>query len=102
MISTMSEILPYTSEEIYRDQIEENLAVEANKKDLLERNSNGIHVIAYWMVKENVCTIWVEDARVKRSCEFTVPNDEVTHWFEHPCSHKDYQMPTYQQRLNHE
>lgn len=85
------ELLPYT--EAQRDAFEVQKAIEANKRELLERHSQGIQVIAYWLVKENVCTIFVRDERTNSSCEFPVANDEVSHWFEHPFAHKDAKFP---------
>lgn len=71
----MSELILYT--ETQRDELEQELAQVANKRELAERHNHGINVIAYWLVKENVCTIWVQDERTNSASEFVVPNDEV-------------------------
>lgn len=94
----MNELMPYS--EVERDRAEQRLALEANKKELLVRRNNGIHVIAYWLMKENVCTIWLLDERTNSSVEFPVPNDEVTEWFNHPFAHPDCNLPKYEQRNN--
>lgn len=76
------ELIPYT--ESRRDEVELELA---NKRELAERHSQGIQVIAYWLVKQNVCTIWVSDERTNVAAEFEVPNEEVMSWFNHPYAH---------------
>lgn len=94
------ELVPYT--ETRRDQLEQELAAMANRRELDYRTNNGITVIAYWLVKENVCTIWVQDERTNSSCEFPVANEEVMEWFNHPYAHPDAQVPQYEQRHNHD
>lgn len=85
------ELIPYT--ETRRDRLEAELARQANKRELNERFNNGIQVIAYWLVAENVTTIWVYDEQTQSGCEFEVPKDKVGDYFEHPFSHKDANLP---------
>lgn len=79
--------------ESYRDQVEADLAVERNKRELLERYSNPWRILAYYMVRERVCTIYIEDTSQNVAVEFVVPNDQVKHWHEHALAHPDAQMP---------
>lgn len=90
------ELIPYTEHQ--RDELELELAEMANKLEINERHSNGIQVIAYFLVAENVTTIWVYDERLKGGVEFEVPPDEVMEWFHHPLAHPDANLP----RNNHE
>jgi len=94
------ELLPYT--ETRRDQLELELAAMANKRELNHRTNNGITVIAYWLMAENVTTIWVHDERVNAACEFEVPHDQVMEYFTHPFSNKQANIKPYQQSSNHE
>lgn len=94
------ELEPYT--EVRRDKLEDELAAAANKRELSYRYSNGIKVIAYWMVLENITTIYLEDERNNAACEFSVPPDEVMEWFWHPYAHIDAEMPIYRQGSNNE
>lgn len=94
------EMVRYT--ETHRDQLELELAEQADKLVLNERYNNGIKVIAYWLRKENICTIWLQDERTNSACEFAVPNQEVMDWFTHPYAHIDAQMPRYVQGSNSE
>lgn len=96
----VSELAPYTPEESYRDSVEAQLAVEANRREINERHSNGIRVVAYWLMKENICLIFVHDERANQASEFVVPNDEVAEWFIHPFAHRDNTIPRYEQRSN--
>lgn len=94
------EMVPYT--ETRRDRVEQELAAMANKRELLERKNNGIQVIAYYLVAENVTTIWVRDERTNSAAEFQVPPAEVMDWFQHPFAHKDAVFPAYKQADNNE
>ena len=85
---TQMELVPYTEHDI-----DSELADLTNKREINGRNSNGIQVIAYFLVAENVTTIWVYDERVGGGCEFEVPKDEVRDWFEHPFAHPNAQLP---------
>lgn len=87
------ELMPYT--EAQRDHVEVQLASQANKREIDFRQSDGITVIAYWLMKENVCLIYVQDDRTNSAAEFSVPSEEVGHWFIHPFAHPDAQMPRY-------
>ena len=60
---------------------------EVVKRELMERHDSTTQVIAYWMVLENICTIFVHDG--KQAVEFVVPNEEVKEWFDHPFAHPD-------------
>jgi hypothetical protein len=94
------ELIPYT--ETRRDQLEQELAAMANKKEINERHNNGIQVIAYWLVAENVTTIWVHDERTNSAVEFEVDPAEVLEWFQHPFAHPDANLPRYEQGENND
>lgn len=94
------ELIPYT--ETRRDQLERELTAMANKKEINERHNNGIQVIAYWLVAENVTTIWVYDERVNSGVEFEVPHNKVKYYFDSPFSHPDANLPRYEQESNHD
>lgn len=94
------ELLPYT--ELDPDEFRREVEQIDNKRELNRRSNNGITVIAYWLMRENVCLIFVHDARTNDATEFIVPNDEVSEWFDHPYAHKDAQVTPYEQRHNHD
>jgi hypothetical protein len=94
------ELIPYT--ETRRDQLEIELAEMANKRELDHRTNNGITVIAYWLVEQNVTTIWVHDERTNSAREFEVPPDEVMEHFHHPYANKNALITPYEQRLNND
>lgn len=87
------ELMPYSLQEAHRDDVEQRLAREANKREINYRQSGGYTVIAYWLMKENVCSIYVEDEYTHASVEYEVPNYEVGVWFLHPLAHKDANFP---------
>lgn len=84
-----------TYSESHRDRVETQLAAERDKVDLLERHSNGIHVIAYRAMKECVNTIWIHDEGTNTSCEYQVGDHEILEWFYHACAHREANMPIY-------
>lgn len=90
------ELVPYT------ELTDAELAETLNKVELIRRSNNGITVVGYWHRSEDEVSIYVHDARVEESAEFTVPNDEVMNYFNHPFSHPDADLRTYKQSENNE
>lgn len=75
-----------TMEQLSPDQELNSLS---NRLEINRRSNNGITVVAYWLMKENVCLIFVHDRATNDASEFVVPNDEVGKWFAHPYAHPD-------------
>lgn len=87
----VTELPPYT--ETRRDYVERRLSAAANKRQLLERFSQPWKIMAYWLMRENVCTIAIEDTSQNTGVEYAVPSDEVMEWFAHPLAHPDANIP---------
>lgn len=92
MEDTMTNTLkPYT--ETHRDIVEERLLSEHNKKELDQRYSAPWTIIAYYLVKEQVCTIYIHDDSLKVSVEYVVPGDKLSESFAHALAHPDANFP---------
>lgn len=95
-----TELVPYT--ETDRDELEQMLTEQANKVNLRERAANGMRVILYHLMKENITLIYCQDERTNSAAEFEVPNSEANVWFDHAFAHQDANLEPYQQSQNHE
>lgn len=87
----MSELIRYS--EAQRDELEDELA---NKREINRRSANGITVVAYWLMREQVALIFVHDAQTNGSVEFPVPPGEVMEWFNHPFANQQCVLPVYE------
>lgn len=94
------ELLPHTDSERERDIVEQRLALEANKINLMERHSSGMRVILYYLLRQSVCLIYCEDERTHSAAEFPVPNNQALQWYDHAFSHPDANLRHYRQAEN--
>lgn len=88
---TSMELMPYT--ETRRDQVEADLAAAANRREINYRESGTYRIYAFWLVKENVCLIYIEDKSNNTGVEYQVPNNEMGSWLGHELAHRDANFP---------
>lgn len=69
------------SELVHVPAIEDELD---NKREINRRSSNGITVVAYYLMREQVALIYIHDARVNQAAEYEVDPSEVMEEFNHP------------------
>lgn len=92
-------LVPYS--ETQRDLLEQQLADDANKREINRRAGNGITVVAYWLMRERVALIYVHDTRTNSASEFEVPPAEVMEHFIHPFANPNtFDMGIYKQSEN--
>lgn len=62
-------------------------AEQLNRREIDWRYSAPWTIIAYYFVKEHVCTIFINDESLGDSVEFKVPNSRVGEEFTHALAH---------------
>lgn len=77
-----SELVPYT--EARRDRLEEELAAEANKRELTEDRRHGLVIRTYWLKLTNEISLQLTDESNGEVLEAIVPNNRVLWSREHP------------------
>jgi hypothetical protein len=80
----VSELIKYEA-----NQLNKEADALANKREINRRDGDGLTVIAYWLVRENIVLIQVDDKHTKSSAEFIAPNDQVMDRFNHAFVYAD-------------
>lgn len=75
------ELMPYSATR--RDRIERQLAVQANKRELILERRHGLDIIIYWLKSTNQVSMQLLEGDSKGR-EFLIPNDLVLDARDHP------------------
>lgn len=76
------ELVPYS--EVRRDALERRLAVEANRRELIEERRHGLLIRIYWLKLTNEVSMTLVEDDQQKGREFLIPNDSVMDAYEHP------------------
>lgn len=89
--------------ELYTTVTDEDIDAMTNRREFNRRSNNGITVIAYWLMREQVVLMYVHDARVNQYAEYEVDPADVTEEFHHPFANKNtFSIDQYAQGSNDE